>query len=129
MENYVTPQEFKAWFEGFTEAFDRIPTKAQWARVKERVAEIDGEPVTERVFVDRYWPSRYHEYRPYWAYYSSGGLAAGSCSNLSALSQQSASAPMYQNAVNQMSQGTFNSGQAMLALGRADAEALNKKAS
>ncbi len=53
----MTPKEFKAWFEGFTEAFSGMPTKAQWLRIKERVAEIDGQPITERVFVDRYWPS------------------------------------------------------------------------
>lgn len=52
----MTPSEFKSWFDGFTEAFEnRIPTKAQWARVKERVAEIDGKPVTERVYIDRYY--------------------------------------------------------------------------
>lgn len=59
----MTPQEFKAWFEGFTEAFTSTPTKGQWARVKERVAEIDGKPVTERIFIDHYWPS-YQRY--YW---------------------------------------------------------------
>src|SRR4051812_5618302 len=64
----MTPNEFKAWFDGFTEAFDRVPTKAQWARVKERVAEIDGKSVTERIYLDRYWPT-YPPYRsyPYWA--------------------------------------------------------------
>lgn len=49
--------EFKAWFDGYTEAMTGTPTKAQWARIKERIAEIDGRPITERVFVDRYWPS------------------------------------------------------------------------
>lgn len=52
----MTPKEFKAWFDGFTEALTGCPNKAQWTRIKERVAEIDGAPVTERVFVDRYWP-------------------------------------------------------------------------
>jgi hypothetical protein len=52
----MTPREFKAWFEGFTEAFSGVPTKAQWARIKERVSEIDGQPITERVFIDRWWP-------------------------------------------------------------------------
>jgi hypothetical protein len=51
----MTPSEFKAWFEGFTEAFE-IPTKAQWSRIKERVGEIDGKPITERVFIDRWYP-------------------------------------------------------------------------
>ena len=61
----MTPREFKAWFDGFTEAFsDKVPTVKQWARIKERVGEIDGNPVTERVFVDRYWPP-YGQY-PIW---------------------------------------------------------------
>lgn len=84
----MTPIEFKAWFDGFTEAFTGVPTKAQWTRVKERVAEIDGKAVTERVFVDRYWPTYYPPiYRrdppPYWATYTntsnnSGQAAPGS---------------------------------------------------
>ena len=52
----MTPQEFKAWFDGFTEALSGVPTKAQWARIKDRVSEIDGQPTTERIYVDRYWP-------------------------------------------------------------------------
>jgi hypothetical protein len=56
--------EFKAWFEGFTEAMDRAPNAKQWKRIKERVDEIDGTATTERVFIDRYW-RRYWE--PYYA--------------------------------------------------------------
>jgi hypothetical protein len=109
----MTPQEFKAWFEGFTEAFDRLPTKAQWARVKDRVAEIDGKPVTERVFVERYRPL-YYDYRPYWAAYS----AAGNMANANAATCLSASGPTATtNAV-------FNSTAAMLTLGRAEAQSL-----
>jgi hypothetical protein len=52
----MTPTEFKAWFEGFTEAMAADPTPAQWAKVKERVAQIDGKPVTERIYLDHYWP-------------------------------------------------------------------------
>lgn len=36
--------EFKVWFEGFTEAMDKVPTKAQWARIKEMVGKIDPLP-------------------------------------------------------------------------------------
>jgi hypothetical protein len=113
----MTPQEFKAWFDGFTEAFTGCPTKAQWARIKERVAEIDGRPVTERVYVDRYWPS-YIPYNSYphrlgGLYYTSGiGVAQNSAST---------------NVCNQMSAGSassFNSMQAMADLGREDAKAL-----
>jgi len=91
----MTPSEFKAWFDGFTEAFSGAPTKAQWARIKERVCEIDGRQVTERVYVDRYvnryWP-------PYWANLS--GTAA--------------------NNINQ----PFNSMTAMYALGKTESSAL-----
>lgn len=58
----MTASEFKAWFDGFTEALTGCPTNAQWTRIKARVAEIDGNPVTERVYVDRYGQYRY----PYW---------------------------------------------------------------
>lgn len=122
----MTPQEFKAWFEGFTEAFDRVPTKAQWARVKERVAEIDGKPVTERVFVDRYWPIlNQYPYRqaPYWQYLGIGvsnHSVAGS-----ALGQAQSCNAQYQAGSNNIVNNTaFNSGAAMLELGRADAKAL-----
>lgn len=42
----MTPMEFKAWFEGFTESISFTPNAQQWTRIKERVAEIDGTPVT-----------------------------------------------------------------------------------
>jgi hypothetical protein len=51
----MTPSEFKAWFDGFTEAFSGVPTKAQWTRIKERVGEIDGKPVT----IDRWYVAPY----------------------------------------------------------------------
>lgn len=65
----MTPQEFKSWFEGFTEAMSGVPTKAQWARVKDRVGEIDGKAVTERVYVDRY----IHRYWPTWTTFTATG--------------------------------------------------------
>lgn len=107
----MTPQEFKAWFDGFTEAFTGIPTKAQWARIKERVGEIDGRPVTERVYVDRWWPT----VQPYWSrqtalpnYIPNWGVST--CG--AAVSQA-------------QSQGEkFNSISAMSALGRAEAKAV-----
>jgi hypothetical protein len=117
----MTPQEFKAWFEGFTEAFTGVPTKAQWARIKERVGEIDGKPVTERVYIDRYLPQYIPGYpRPYWAAY---GVIGASTTMLAAGSNLNAAASQYQgaNALNT----AFNSTEAMTALGRADAQALN----
>lgn len=114
----MTPQEFKAWFDGFTEAFSGVPTKAQWARVKERVAEIDGKATTERVYVDRYWPV-YNGYRPFWM---------ANTSDAAPLSYSTS------NAVGALASGTANmrasAGSnavcltAMSELGRADAKSL-----
>lgn len=102
----MTPQEFKAWFDGFTEAFDgKVPTKAQWGRVKERVAEIDGKQVTEHVYVHRYWPN--YIASPAYAYpiwYSGGGIG---------MAQGSVTNTVAQNA-------GFNSATAMYALGKAE---------
>lgn len=72
----MTPTEFKSWFEGFTEAFSGQPTKAQWARIKARVGEIDGKSVTERVFVDRWYPYIYKAW-PTWTYLNSGACGGG----------------------------------------------------
>lgn len=109
-EREMTPQEFKAWFEGFTEAFDRLPTKAQWARVKERVAEIDGKSVTERVYVDRYWPLYNRSVNPHhWTYLSASGVGtAQACGPLGAVAGTS-----------------YNAMTAMNALGRNEAKALS----
>lgn len=65
----MTLQEFKAWFDGFIENIPKQPTLKQWARIKERVSEIDGVAVTERVYIDRWW-------QPFRPFYYSNGLAA-----------------------------------------------------
>lgn len=102
----MTPAEFKAWFDGFTEAFSGCPTKAQWTRIKERVSEIDGRPVTERHFVDRYWP----RFSDTITYYSVSGVGAAnlpiSCSNTT---------------LSATAVGDFSSTSAMFALGKAEA--------
>lgn len=127
----MTPSEFKAWFDGFCEAFDKTPTQKQWARIKERVAEIDGKPVTERVYVDRYLPyvrpwlnGPYYDPR-YWTYYQGstlGGGSSGVCSggSLSSLGQN------YQSALQNSNKNDYSSTNAMNALGRAEAQALTQ---
>ena len=123
----MTPSEFKAWFDGFTEAFAGCPTKAQWTRIKARVDEIDGKSVTERVYVDRYLPS-YPSY-PYWRYANGFGVSNNlSCVGMSA--SNLSPAQDYQEAAsrsNQVGGGgvAFNSAQAMCDLGRAEALSLN----
>lgn len=61
----MTPSEFKAWFEGYTEGMMGPPTARQWERVKARVREIDGAATPYPVFLDKYvmpyrehWPLR-----------------------------------------------------------------------
>lgn len=110
----MTPREFKAWFEGFTEAMGGCPTKAQWARIKERVSEIDGAPVSERVFIDRYWPSYPH------VYYSSPTFVG-----ITTAQGIGSSGTVYcSNASLPQTTLTFDSVSAMNALGRNDAALL-----
>ena len=130
----MTPGEFKAWFDGFCEAFDKAPSLKQWARIKERVAEIDGKPVTERVYVDRYLPyirpwvtSPY--YTGYWSYSSLGGIGAANGGAVWDGANNSIQAQYYQNA-QKGQQSALNSGynstNAMNALGRAEAQAMTQ---
>lgn len=41
----MTPEQFKAWFEGFCEAIDAAPTSEQWAKIKAKVADIREKPL------------------------------------------------------------------------------------
>ena len=50
-------QEFKAWFEGYTEAMKGAPTEKQWTRIKEQVKKIDG-----TWYYYNYWPQNYWHY-------------------------------------------------------------------
>ena len=40
----ISPAEFKAWFEGFSEGLDDTPSDEQWARGIEKVEAIEVEP-------------------------------------------------------------------------------------
>lgn len=123
----MTPQEFKSWFDGFTEALTGVPTKAQWARIKERVAEIDGKQVTERVFVDRYYPSYPpHYWRPYapWGVSTCNAVGVGATLSGNAISAGNTSLHLDSPNARYQAAISFNSGDAMAALGRADAKAL-----
>lgn len=59
----MTLAEFKAWFEGFTEAIEGAPTEKQWARIKEQIEKIAPPapvfipPTTERFNDD--WMKKY----------------------------------------------------------------------
>lgn len=82
----MTLAEFKAWFEGFTESLDGAPSEKQWKRIKARVAEIDGTPITETVFIYRF-VEPYHRYydRALWGTACAGGVSAAQCANAAGL--------------------------------------------
>ena len=125
----MTPQEFKSWFDGFTEAFgdSNVPTQKQWARIKDRVNEIDGRAVTERVFIDRYNP--WKTYPPYITFIGNT-LNDGhtvQCNNAAAQGAAQSwqgLASIAQNTVS-ASGSTFDSHTAMYALGRTDADSVS----
>jgi len=56
----MTINEFKAWFEGYTENITKLPTQKQWARIKERVDEIDAKEGKWEKIIYR------DHYRPWW---------------------------------------------------------------
>jgi len=72
----VTLSEFKAWFEGFSEGIEAAPTADQFAKIKAKVALIDGAPITYPIYVERVkevypkWPN--YPLFPYWASQSGG---------------------------------------------------------
>lgn len=53
----MTPAEFKAWFDGFTEGMDGPPSAKQWKKITDKVKSIDGTSVMTPIYVDRWWPS------------------------------------------------------------------------
>jgi hypothetical protein len=111
--------EFKAWFEGFTEAMDHPPSAKQWKRIKERVAEIVPQSTPWPVFVNRYlpvypapvWPQPY--WGPVWS--SLAGGATGQCNN----------AGLNDVTSHTMVQEQFTPTVAFTQLGRLDAQAIN----
>lgn len=70
----MTLAEFKAWFEGFTEGMEGRPTEAQFKRIKAKVKEINDQPLTREVIVEKY--RDYPWFRPYW-YGGSWGYSSG----------------------------------------------------
>lgn len=78
----MTESEFKAWFEGFCEGIEgNTPTAKQWKRIKARVKDISGVPVSPIVIEkwrDRYVP--YWEHRPYTVALSTGKAVSVSAS-------------------------------------------------
>lgn len=106
----MTLTEFKAWFEGYTEGLESAPTKAQFERIKEKVKEISGTPITYPVYIDRYVQPT--TYATGGAQYGTAGYATGGSNNLGATA--------FEASVHARAEG-FNSVNAMYALGKAEA--------
>lgn len=116
-------QEFKAWFEGFTEVMDAVPTRKQWERIQERVKQIKDAPTTRDVFIRHYWPPYYTwtpTYTPIVQHWSPTSYEV-SCSDREAM----AGIPTAVNHVDGQATYAWDASNAFRALGHADAHALN----
>lgn len=118
----MTLSEFKAWFEGFTENLGDAPTKVQFDKIKAKVAEITGTPITHTVYVDRY----VQPYRQYWDRVwtmgnISGGVVPLSYSSLAANPPQNGMGAVAFEAALYAAPNDFNGEDAMRALGRVEA--------
>jgi len=123
----MTLSEFKAWFEGFSEGIDTAPTEAQFAKIKAKVALIDGAPITYPIFVERYWGRAWPAY-PVWIgdpIVSSGGTyATYGAVGVSVVSLANAGyASMSPTTKGDSQTSTWDSHAAMNALGRVEASA------
>ena len=120
-------QEFKAWFEGFTENLDGTPTAKQWKRIQEKIGKIvDAPPVPVHVFHDHYYKPWARWYGPI---YSTNAQAYGLSLTCGAVGQQLNVGAVGQNSVMYAASDasiteTFDSGTAFKQLGRAEAASL-----
>ena len=57
----MTLEEFKAWFDGFTENVSKQPTQRQWKRIVERVGEIQPDATYQpwQPYRQPWWPQWY----------------------------------------------------------------------
>lgn len=111
----MTLSEFKAWFEGYTEGLDGAPTEKQFKRIKAKVAEITGTPISQTVWVDRY----HHYYQQWGQPIVFGGVIGnvGYASGTNGLGRSAAQMGAGLNALN----AEWDSHTAMYAVGKADA--------
>ena len=68
--------EFKAWLEGFEEAISGSPNKAQWTKIKARLASVDN--ISDVQVIEKHYRD-WNPYRPYW---STGGAVWMGSTNL-----------------------------------------------
>lgn len=112
----MTLNEFKAWFEGFTEDMDGAPSEKQFEKIKTKVAEIDDKPIEKQVFIDRYhhyWPRHYPIWNQPYVSYSGGAVNTGDAAGKAVLSAADVKAAIGDREV-------WDAGAAMYALGKAE---------
>lgn len=125
----MNTQEFKAWFEGFTESMNGVPSKKAWERIKSRVAEITEKPTEIRYFYDHYWRPYLHTY-PYF-YSGVAGVGVGYANSIETFGQNSDCGNTYTKQLNNATENTStlfpvfaSTTEAFSSLGRADAASL-----
>src|SRR5690606_20757414 len=101
---------------------DTAPTADQFAKIKAKVAKIDGTATTYPVFVDRWWP-RHYDYRDYSRpFWTSGNIAYAGAGNSSPQATMSASYAHIDPASKGDNQTVvFDAQEAFRSLGRAEA--------
>lgn len=126
--------EFKAWFEGFTDGIDSNPTEKQWEKIKTKVSEIKAEPTSPLVIREyinnyrRYWnePVWYEWFQPYATYLSGVQVSNSAGSTAGNLSAQAMTAMYDAKPVEGDIEKDFGYTEAAFrAMGAADAAALN----
>ncbi len=116
----MTLSEFKAWFEGFTEDLAGPPNKKQWERIKVRVGEITGQPISYPVYIDRYVRPN-PLYGPIWTSLYGVGQSQG----VGQVAQGVANAAFQGASQYNMPTQAMDSHAAMNALGRFEAKEVN----
>jgi hypothetical protein len=107
----MTNNEFKAWFEGFSESIERTPTAKQWEKITAKVKLIDG-AVSYPYVVYR---DRYVDRYPVWPY---GNVMTTNASMTKGLSAGAATSAMGADA---QLNNTQNMGEFLRNMGRAEA--------
>ena len=58
----MTSNEFRAWLDGFEQGIDEAPSLSQWAAIRARIEQMDGETLSYSEFTARF----VDPYRKWW---------------------------------------------------------------
>ena len=69
----MTPNEYKAWLDGFSEGIKGSPTKEQWEKIKNKTMELHDSGYQYPVYFPLYQPApTYQPIYPSWGTYTVG---------------------------------------------------------